>query len=84
MTDEEQAMLERMLRRARRAASLVAHGNPDPRILADARALFQQLRLAADRFDGGREWLTPQLRDAGQPLIRPGILDQIGRADEGG
>jgi hypothetical protein len=74
-------MLERMLRRARTAASLLAHGNPDPRFLADARALFQQLQLAADRFDGGREWLTVQLGDEEQAFIRPGILEQIRRGE---
>jgi hypothetical protein len=59
-------MLERMLKRARTAASLVAPGNPDPRLLADARALFQQLQLAADRFDGGWEWLNVQPGDSEQ------------------
>jgi hypothetical protein len=60
----------------------VAHGNPDPRLLEDARAVFQQLQLAADRFDGGREWLNAQLADSEQQFIRPGILEQIGGADD--
>jgi hypothetical protein len=82
MTGEERSTLERMLRRARTAASLVAHGNPDPRLLEDARALFKQLQLAADRCDGGRGWLNTQLADEEQAFIRPGILEQIqGRGD---
>jgi hypothetical protein len=81
MTQDEQTQLEAMLRRAREAAEHVSQGYPDARMLEDARELFDMLVRCARRVDGGAEWLNTQLQDTERPLIRPGILEQIGEDD---